>query len=132
MEKDVPSFGVLGCHILDRRDIKDFILELRRFDETCTREDRTNLRLFLDRHKGNLFWECKRWPGTCPIGIKCRKTIQGFCICVCSPVTDSLVSVLKSLVQMFWDKANLMESHRQRLSFVTYFDKHGSNILNEV
>lgn len=133
MDNNVPSFGVMGCHVLDRRGIRDFVFNLRQFDESLnTMEDRKNVRLFLDRHKGNLFWECQRWPGQCPIGIKCRNTINGFCICVCSLVTDSLLIALQNLVQIFRDKGNCMGSHRERLSFVTYLDKHGSTVLNDV
>lgn len=129
---DVPSFKVLGCHKLDRRAIREFVHQVRRFDYSLDPIERKNVRLFLDRHKGNLFWECETWRGQCPIGFKCRRSVKGFCICVCSSVTPSLLVVLKNFVQIFYERGTCVDSHRQRLSFVTYIDKHGSKILNEV
>lgn len=123
---DIPTVQVLGIHILDWRSIRDYVYALRQFDQSLTMQDRKNLRLFFDRHRGNLFWK----PKYNVYG--CSKSIRGYCVCVCPSLTETMTVVLKNLIEIFWDRGRVMNSHHERVSFVTYMNKYGSNIFDDL
>jgi hypothetical protein len=118
-----PTFQVSGCHTLDKRVVAIFLDNLCQFYSSLKVEEQKILVTFLNRHRGKLFWESSL------ANHHCRKAIKGHCACFISQERDD---ILENCVKMFRDQADLMESHRQRISFVCYFNKHGANVLNEI
>jgi hypothetical protein len=115
-----PSFQVSGCHTLDKRAVANFLENLCHFYSLLKVEEQKILVEFLNRHRGKLFWESSL------ANHHCRKAIRGHCACFIGQEGDD---ILVKFVKMFGDQADLMESHRQRISFVCYFNKHGACVL---
>ena len=110
--------------------LQEFLQDLQTVYQETPSHYRSDLRLFVDRHRGYLL-TTGGLRDACPLEIGCRGSILRFCPCVCVNQTPECKERLKLLVEtcQMWEYYKL-NKRIDRVMFVNFLDQQGSKLFD--